>query len=132
LAQRQQSAPSLAAARALGSCFTGSACAFAGESTRFVTLPPGSARPDGAQCAARVRRSPWEARPENTAANHRIPQPAQLRKLYATPRQSGAPALSLTRVVGNFTGTTDEIIQWGACKWGFDEDLVRAIAMDES
>jgi hypothetical protein len=136
LAQRQQSAPSLAATRGLGSrlsgCLTGSACAFAGESPRFVTLPPGSALPDGAQCAARVRRSPWEARPENTAANHRIPQPAQLRKLYETPRHGGAPAQSLVRVDGNFTGTTDEIIQWGACKWGFDEDVVRAIAMDES
>ena len=29
-------------------------------------------------------------------------------------------------MTGNFTGTTDEILQWAACKWGIDEDLVRA------
>jgi autotransporter family porin len=36
------------------------------------------------------------------------------------------------RVDGKFTGTTDEIIQWGACKWGFDEDIIRAQAVQES
>jgi hypothetical protein len=36
------------------------------------------------------------------------------------------------RIDGNFAGTTDEIIQWGACKWGFDEDIVRAVAVTES
>ena len=33
---------------------------------------------------------------------------------------------------GNFTGTTDEIIQWAACKWGFDEDTLRAQVAKES
>jgi hypothetical protein len=36
------------------------------------------------------------------------------------------------RVDGNFTGATDEIIQWGACKCGFDEDITRARAVEES
>ncbi len=106
--------------------------AFAGVAARIATLPPGSPLPSGAECAARVRRSPWEARPENTAANHRIPTSGDLKRLYSTARQGGAPAWFFARVDGDFTGTTDEIIQWGACKWGFDEDLVRAIAMDES
>ena len=35
-------------------------------------------------------------------------------------------------MTGNFTGTTDEIIQWAACKWGFDEDIVRAQTAKES
>ena len=38
----------------------------------------------------------------------------------------------IDRIDGQFTGTTDEIIQWGACKWGFDEELVRAVAVAES
>jgi autotransporter family porin len=38
----------------------------------------------------------------------------------------------LQAVTGHFTGTTDEILQWGAYKWGFDPDLVRANAVDES
>jgi len=36
------------------------------------------------------------------------------------------------RIDGAFNGTTDEVIQWGACKWGFDEDIVRAVAIQES
>ncbi len=35
-------------------------------------------------------------------------------------------------VDGNYTGTTDEILQWVACKWGVDEDVVRAQAAVES
>lgn len=106
--------------------------AFAGDASRFVTLPPGAMLPSGAECAARVRQSSWEARSENTAANRRTPMPGELERLHSTARHGGAPAWFFARVDGNFTGTTDEIIQWGACKWGFDEDLVRAIAMDES
>ena len=33
---------------------------------------------------------------------------------------------------GQFTGTTDEVLQWGAYKWGFDPNMVRAIAANES
>lgn len=36
------------------------------------------------------------------------------------------------KVTGRFTGTTDEILQWAAHKWGFDEDLFRAVAAAES
>jgi hypothetical protein len=35
-------------------------------------------------------------------------------------------------VSGGFTGTTDEILQWGAEKWGIPEDVVRAVAVTES
>jgi autotransporter family porin len=36
------------------------------------------------------------------------------------------------RVDGAFAGTTDEILQWAACKWGIDEDIARAMAVQES
>lgn len=36
------------------------------------------------------------------------------------------------QITGNFTGTTDEIIQWAACKWGFDSNVLRADAVVES
>src|SRR5262249_5051270 len=45
---------------------------------------------------------------------------------------SNPPQPLYARVTGNFTGTTDELIQWGACKWGIDEDIVRAQAAKES
>ena len=38
----------------------------------------------------------------------------------------------LPRVDGQFTGTTDEIFQWAACKWGLSDDMLRAIAVRES
>ena len=36
------------------------------------------------------------------------------------------------QVTGHFVGTTDEILQWVACKWGIDENIVRADAVVES
>ena len=38
----------------------------------------------------------------------------------------------LPRVTGHYTGTTDEIFQWAACKWGLSDNLLRAIAVRES
>ena len=87
----------------------------------FGMLPPGSALPSDEECAGRVRKTP-EIRPQNESFNavkgHGVP--------------SNPPAPLYARVTGNFTGTTDEIIQWAACKWGIDEDIVRAQAAKES
>jgi len=95
----------------------------------FQLLPPGSALPTDAECAARVHRSPWEPRADNYAANH----------TSATNTLSSFSQFSSTwnsqyrtRVTGNFKGTTDEIIQWAACKWGWSDELVRAEAVVES
>jgi len=38
----------------------------------------------------------------------------------------------LKRVDGRFTGTTDEILQWAACKWGLPDNVFRADAAEES
>lgn len=91
-------------------------------------LPPGAALPSGADCAARVRRSTWEARPENLAANH-------TRGKRVAALSGGGPeatALFAPRVDGDYTGTTDTIIRWAACKWGIDANIVRAMAFQES
>jgi hypothetical protein len=97
----------------------------------FQTLPPGAPLPTGAECAARVRRSAWEPRPENTTANHTVvPQPVKLPDnpaFSATWQQKYKP-----RINGDFVGTTDEIIQWASCKWGIADDLTRARAVQES
>lgn len=43
------------------------------------------------------------------------------------------PAQSdMGRVDGTFSGTTDQILVWAACKWGFPADSVRAQAVQES
>jgi autotransporter family porin len=92
-------------------------------SGRFATLPVGTALPSGAECAARVR-SAAEVRPENAASNATRGSRANAN---TDPSWSG-----FSRVDGDFAGTTDEIIQWAACKWGIDEDIARAQVIKES
>jgi hypothetical protein len=85
----------------------------------FSTLPPGSALPSGAECASRVRPAP-ENRPGNAGYN-------------STTWSSQPMADPLgQRADGQYTGTTDQILQWVACKWGIDEDIVRAQVAKES
>ncbi|MDN5914085.1 MAG: hypothetical protein L0I76_03045 [Pseudonocardia sp.] len=92
------------------------------------SLPPGSPLPDDEECAAQVKRSTWEPRPENFRANHTTPPGPVVSRSWGTP---AAEKLN-ERVTGNFVGTTDEIIQWASCKWGFDADVTRAQAVQES
>src|SRR5262249_10534812 len=40
----------------------------------FQTLPVAATLPSEATCDARVHYSPWEPRPQNTGANHRVPK----------------------------------------------------------
>ena len=82
-----------------------------------------------------LRTLPWPHPAERRPVRRRgAPPPRSARTTPGTTppvarrRQSGWYA----RVTGNFTGTTDQIIQWAACKWGIDEDIVRAQAAKES
>ncbi len=95
--------------------------------THTETLPPGSTLPSDEECAQRIRRSSWEPRPDNDMANHTVPT-----NLNLASWGDGRVDELVARVTGNFTGTTDEILQWGACKWGFDVENVRAQAVIES
>jgi autotransporter family porin len=95
------------------------------------TLPPGSTLPSSQACAAAVVRSPWEPRPDNADENATTP-PANWVQHRFEGFASEAQTEIVPRVKGDFTGTTDEILQWGACKWGFDVDDVRAQAVAES
>jgi hypothetical protein len=108
----------------------------AGGGPRFVTLSAGSTLPDEATCAARVRRSTWEPRPLNKTANEHLTTPAEVARLAPWDSAHDAfddRALGLqARITGDFAGTTDEILQWAACKWGFDEDHLRAEAVEQS
>jgi hypothetical protein len=96
-------------------------------SAKLALRAPGTAPLSDSQAAARVQRSPWEPRPENTRANHHAPGAAFLRRFHAT---SDMPLQAY--VTGDFTGTTDEILQWGAAKWGFSPRLFRAVATVET
>lgn len=85
-------------------------------------------RPLSDAAAARlVVRSSWEPRPDNWGANHTVPTRAQLTYFYAHSQMPFA-----RYVTGHFRGTTDEILQWAAHKWGFSPELFRAVAVVES
>ena len=98
------------------------------EFAKMPTLPPGSELPSGEECAGLVRRSDWEPRPQNAQAN----QTRGVTGVRINGASSAFNARMASRIDGDFTGTTDEIIQWGACKWGFHEDTVRAVAVMET
>lgn len=87
-----------------------------------------NAKPRSDRAAARmVRRSAFEPRSDNRAANHRKPTKAQLRDFR---RRSDMP--NKAWVTGDYKGTTDEILQWAAHKWRVAPDLLRAVATVES
>jgi hypothetical protein len=102
-----------------------------GAPARFGTLPPGSALPSSAQCAAWVRASPY---PENKGANRVANQTTghAIGAAFFSGDDARANTALGPRVDGQFTGTTGQILRWSACKWGIDEDLVFAQAAIES
>jgi autotransporter family porin len=93
-----------------------------------VALPPGAVLPSGDACARSIRRDPWEPRPGNRGPNHAVPPGPVDSRSWADPRAE----VLRSRVTGRFAGTTDEIIRWASCKWGFDPDVTRAQAVQES
>ncbi len=82
-----------------------------------------------AYCASAVKPNSSEPRPDNNQANHTIVSPPHnwsVENYWIKWRDKR------DQVTGNFTGTTTEIVQWAACKWGIDEDTIRAAAVEES
>jgi CARDB len=87
------------------------------------------------EAAAHVQPAP-ETRPDNTAANHYIPSTDELHAFYSARNDEGQTAPQrnpyLADVTGGYAGTTDEIIQWAAWKWGIPADWLRAQYVVES
>ncbi|MCL5999390.1 MAG: hypothetical protein M1546_25505 [Chloroflexi bacterium] len=96
----------------------------------FNTLPTGVALPSDAQCAAAVKPRP-ETMGINTPYNTKRGS-QRLAKNFFSSSDPLANTRIASRVTGNFVGSTDEILQWVACKWGIDEDIVRAQVAVES
>jgi hypothetical protein len=71
-----------------------------------------------------------ESRPGNATENRRRPTPAELRRFRTA--NDVLPPAHLARVTGRFQGATDDIIEWAAWKWGIEEDVLRAQALQES
>lgn len=100
--------------------------------TQIPAIAPGGKLPTSQECAARVTRRGVEQRPENARANATT---GSAGVVPAWPENGYSPELNariVPRIDGAYTGTTDEILEWGACKWGFEPDVVRAMAVEES
>ena len=88
---------------------------------------PGTDPLGDAAAAARVNETRWEPRAANANANRRRPGDDQLADF-----RRRSEMVNRSDVTGRYRGTTDEILQWAARKWGFDPDLFRAVAYVES
>lgn len=102
--------------------------------THFSTLAYGVTPPTESQCTGLVNAFPIsEAVAANTPFN--IPPSSIPASFYTNPTPAKGDSQSISdfaKVDGSYTGTTDDIIRWGACKYGIDENVVRAQAWVES
>lgn len=90
--------------------------------------------PDDRQAAAEVHLSTWEPRPGNARYNHTMAGHFWLKreKLSLKAVDPRWNKYILGRITGHYTGTTDEIFQWAAVKWGLPDNLLRTVAYMES
>ncbi len=93
----------------------------------IATKPVGWGPLSSKKAAKKVTRTKWEPRPENSDENRRIPKRKLLKAWHARSEMPYAKFVN-----GRFTGTTDDIIEWSARKWGLDPELLRAVAVVES
>ena len=100
----------------------------------YSLLPKGSTLPTDSQCAAGVAGDKWDPRPANAVPNSIKPTASEMTtyKSNVAGGEGGAPGSFLQRADGQFTGGTDAILKWASCKWGFDENVTRATAVNET
>ena len=101
--------------------------ALAAPAAAVSTKPVGWGPLSSTEAAQKVTRTKWEPRPGNSDENHRIPKRKLLKAWHARSEMPYARFVN-----GRFTGTTDDIIEWSARKWGLDADLLRSVAVVES
>jgi hypothetical protein len=122
----------------LALCLIAIAVALGGRSSTarpyYSVLPAGSKLPADEACAKGASDDTLEVVPQNAPENDFMPRASDLAtfKSAASKGEGGAPGSYLTRVDGQFTGTTDAILKWASCKWGFDENVTRATAVNET
>jgi hypothetical protein len=102
-------------------------------------MPPGATLPSEAICVAAVNASPT---PENapwnqndgTGYNSNLPPAGGIPSYFYVnaPCCSELPNADFANVDGNYSGSTDDLIRITACKWGIDEDYIRAQAWVET
>ncbi len=79
------------------------------------------------KAARRVEQTPEVLRPDNAVPNATVPTADELSYFHAN---SDMPYQRF--VDGQYTGSTDDIIEWAANKWGLPEEVLRSVAVHES
>jgi len=105
---------------------------------QYITLPPHSTLPSVSSCINEVGNTPTpETAPWNvddgTGYNSNLP-PEQIPSYFYeyAPGSSELPSSDFANVDGNYTGSTNDLIRITACKWGINENYIRAQAWIES
>jgi hypothetical protein len=105
----------------------------------YSMLGPGASLPTEAACVTAVNaapipeNAPWNQN-DGTGFNSNLPPAGGVPAyFYANaPCCNEMPHADFAAVDGNYSGSTDDLIRITACKWGIDEDYVRAQAWIES
>jgi hypothetical protein len=98
----------------------------------FATRPPGEALPSDDECAGLVTPAK-ETVPGNVTYNKRAGSQRLAESFFDSGSHDERATTEIAaRVTGAYSGSTREILQWTACKWGIDEGIVRAQAQAES
>jgi hypothetical protein len=83
-------------------------------------------------CASKIIRTTWEPRHDNDTANHTVGDGSYTWGPAMTDPYWSGWSGRVPLVQGQFTGTTTEMFSWAGCRWGIDEDTLRAVAVIES
>jgi hypothetical protein len=125
-------------------CVTGTASAVSGSgpwtwscsgnpaATCSAKVATSASLPLSDAAAAKLVTPVAESISANAAFNNAKPTAAELANVVHDPSMNTAGDSLLFLADGQYTGTTDEILQWAAYKWGLDPNILRASAVDES
>jgi hypothetical protein len=105
----------------------------------YSMLGPAATLPSEAVCVSQVNGSlipenaPWNEN-DGTGYNSNQPPSGGIPSYFYkyAPGASELPSSDFATVDGAFAGSTDDIFRVYACKWGIDEDYVRAQAFSET
>jgi hypothetical protein len=110
-------------------------------STHYSMLGPGATLPSESSCVTAVNASPiqenapWnedDGSPVHWNSNQPPPGGVPSYFYQQAPCCTELPNSDFANVDGNYSGSTDDLIRITACKWGIDEDYIRAQAEIES
>ncbi len=119
----------LVAAPLLALALVAAACGGGDDAPYFATSAPEAELPSDETCAELVGAiETVETHPGNTGRNTTLDAP----DVAIDGAEGGWNERLAPRISGDFAGTTEQVLLWGACKWGFDENITRARAVTES